>query len=534
MPYLFDALVILGYFALIIGIGLSQRSKSGSVEGFTLGDRQIAWWAVLASILAAEISAATFLGAPEAGYSRQNWSYAQFAIGTVLARIIVSFLFIPIFYRHGVISLYEFLETRFGPVTRKFASITFMFTRVLAMGTRLYVSAIILVIAVAMWQGGAVDANTKFWLYAGAVVVVTLLTALYTSVGGIRAVIWTDFIQVGVLVASLGFTIPYLLMKIPGGWSAVSEVIKDPVFFDFAKPAEAGAWAWIKNVFTSEYTIWAAIIGSTFVTMSTHGIDQDTVQRMLTAKNRRQSAFATILSGLIDLPIVSAFIFIGVLLKAYYMAHPAVNLPAESREVFPFFIMNEMPAGMRGLVTAGILATAMGSLSTALNALATSLSRDFILPRLPADAPDSKRISVLRWSTVFFAVMIIGVGVWTAWFMAHNPKVEILPLVLGILGFTFGSLLGVFLLAVLTKTRGSDAGNIIAMLAGMTAVVFLSNVLGVQTKIGITEPFVLSFPWRITLGTFVTIGIAMLFRTPDSRQASARAIDEVHAKAAGA
>lgn len=529
MPYLLDALVICGYFAIIIGIGLSQRSKSGSVEGFTLGDRQIAWWAVLASILAAEISAATFLGAPESGYSRQNWSYAQFAIGTVMARIIVSFLFIPIFYKHGVISLYEFLETRFGPVTRKFASITFMFTRVLAMGTRLYVSAIILVLAVAMWQGGAVDANTKFWLYAGAVVVVTLMTALYTSVGGIRAVIWTDFIQVGVLVASLGFTVPYLLMKIPGGWSAVSDVIKTPVFFDFAKPADdPGVWAWIKNVLTNEYTIWAAVIGSTFVTMSTHGIDQDTVQRMLTAKNRCQSAFATILSGIVDLPIVSAFILIGVLLKAYYAAHPAVNLPAESREVFPFFIMNEMPAGMRGLVTAGILATAMGSLSTALNALATSLSRDFILPRLPADAPESKRISVLRWSTVFFAVLIIGVGVWTAWFMAHNPKVEILPLVLGILGFTFGSLLGVFLLAVLTKSRGCDTGNIIGMLCGIAAVVFLSNVLSIQTKVGIEHPFVLSFPWRITLGTFVTISVAILFKTPDSRQASARALEATH------
>lgn len=531
MAYLIDALVILGYFAIIIGIGLSQRSKSGSVEGFTLGDRQIAWWAVLASILAAEISAATFLGAPESGYSRQNWSYAQFAIGTVMARIIVSFLFIPIFYRHGVISLYEFLETRFGPVTRKFASFLFMFTRVLAMGTRLYVSAIILVLAVAMWQGGAVDANTKFWLYAGAVVVVTLMTALYTSVGGIRAVIWTDFIQVGVLVASLGFTIPYLLMKIPGGWGAVTDVIKSPVFFDFAKPAEAGTWAWVKNVFTNEYTIWAAIIGSTFVTMSTHGIDQDTVQRMLTAKNRRQSAFATILSGIVDLPIVSAFILIGVLLKAYYAAHPAVNLPAESREVFPFFIMNEMPAGMRGLVTAGILATAMGSLSTALNALATSLSRDFILPRLPADAPESKQIAVLRWSTVFFALLIIGVGIWTAWFMAHNPKVEILPLVLGILGFTFGSLLGVFLLAVLTKSRGCDAGNIIAMISGIVAVLFLSNVLGIQTKVGIQETFVLSFPWRITLGTFVTIGVAICFRTPESRQAAAREIEEKHAAA---
>ena len=156
MNFTTDLLVIVLYFALILGIGLSQRSKSGSVEGFALGDRQTPWWAVLASIVAAEISAATFLGAPEAGYDKRNWSYAQFAIGTILARIIVSFLFIPLFYRQGVISLYEYLETRFGVVTRKMASVLFLITRVLAMGTRLYVSAIILVLGYALWKGGPV------------------------------------------------------------------------------------------------------------------------------------------------------------------------------------------------------------------------------------------------------------------------------------------------------------------------------------------------------------------------------------------
>jgi SSS family transporter len=518
MNFAWDILVILLYFGVIMTIGLMQSRKNKSVEGYALGDREMAWWAVLASIIAAEISAATFLGAPETGFSKQNWSYAQFAIGTVIARIIVSFLFIPVFYRHNVVSLYEFLGTRFGPMTRKFASITFMVTRVLAMGTRLYVSAIIIVLAYAMWTGAPVAPDTKFWLYAGAVVLVTLLTAVYTSVGGIRAVIWTDFIQVGVLVAALAFTIPYLLYKVPGGWTTVGEVIKSPVFFDFAQPDSPGIWEWIKNVLTSEYTIWAAIIGSTFVTMSTHGIDQDTVQRMLTAKNRRQSAFATILSGIVDLPLVSAFILIGVLLYAYYQAFPDPGMPAESREVFPYFIMKEMPAGMRGLVTAGIMATAMGSLSTALNALATSFSRDFILPRLPADAPESQRISVLRWSTVLFAILIILVGVATAYYMAHHPKAAIIPLVLGILGFTFGSLLGIFLVAVLTKTRGSDKMNIVAMSCGFLAVLFLSNVLGVQNAVGIDKPFVLAFPWRITLGTFVTVAVALCFRTPQSKQ----------------
>ncbi len=538
---LLDALVLLAYFAVIIGIGLSQRSKSGSVEGFALGDRQTPWWAVLASILAAEISAATFLGAPESGYVKGNWTYAQFAIGTILARIIVSFLFIPLFYRHGVISLYEFLETRFGPHSRTCASATFLVTRVLAMGTRLYVSAIILVLAWQLMRGHPVGDWEKFWIFAGAVLLVTLLTALYTAVGGIRAVIWTDFIQVGVLVAALGFSIFFLLTKIPGGWSTAAEHIQEPYFWNFAKPAtDPGAWAWIKNVLTSEYTIWAAIIGSTFVTMSTHGIDQDTVQRMLTAKNRKESARATILSGLVDLPVVGSFILVGILVATYYQTSGVV-LPEGvlPREAFPFFILTQMPAGMRGLVVAGIMATAMGSLSTALNALGTSFARDFVIPWKEARGPvsEEERVSVLRWSTVIFAGLIIMVGLATAWFMAHNPTHGLIPLVLGILGFTFGSLLGLFLLAIFTRTRGNDSGNVLAMICGFAAVIFFSNG-DLQKLVGFTAvgadgqstpALVLAFPWRITLGTFVTMAVAACFRTPGARVESARAFDATHA-----
>lgn len=518
-----DALVVLGYFALIMSIGLSQRSKSGSVEGFALGDRQIAWWAVLASIIAAEISAATFLGAPESGFSKRNWTYAQFVIGTILARIIVSFLFIPVFYKQGVVSLYEFLETRFGWVSRKVASATFLLTRVLAMGTRLYVAAIPLVLGYALFHNEPVTNDTKFWIFTIAIVGITLMTAIYTSVGGIRAVIWTDFIQMIVLVTAVSFTIIYLLTTLPGGWGEAMEVVKQPAFFDFAKPAEDGLFAWVTHVLRQDYTIWAAIIGSTFVTMATHGIDQDTVQRMLTAKNRRQSAFATILSGIIDLPIVSAFILIGVLLYAHYQHMQPANFPAESREVFPYFILTEMPAGMKGLVIAGVLATAMGSLSTALNALGTSFAQDFVLPRMSADLPERKKVSVLRWSTALFAFFIVIVGVVTAWFMAHNPKAEIIPLVLGILGFTFGSLLGIFLVAVLTKTRGNDFGNVLGMVCGFLAVLFLSFA-PFQRAAGINEPFILAFPWRVTLGTFVTVAIALCFSTPPEKRRTKTAL----------
>ena len=520
--YWIDCLVLLAYFAVIFAIGFSQRSKSDSVEGFALGDRQTPWWAVLASILAAEISAATFIGAPESGYIKHNWVYAQFAIGTLLARILVSYLFIPVFYRHGVVSLYEYLGTRFGNATRRFASATFLVTRVLAMGTRLYVSAIILVLAYALWKGGAVSGSEKFWIFAGALVVITVATTLYTAIGGIRAVIWTDFIQIGVLVSALGFTIWFLIREMPGGWATVSNQIKQPAFFDFAKPAEPGFWPWIHNVLTQPYTIWAAVIGSTFVTMATHGIDQDTVQRMLTAKNRKQSAFATIMSGIIDFPVVGAFILIGILLSAYYGALPDPGLPKkesgaiETGQVFPHFILTRMPHGLCGLVVAGLLATAMGSLSTALNALGTSFATDFVFPRVgEANLTEARRVRILRWSTALFAVFIVIVGLITAWYMAHNDKTPIIDLVLGILGFTFGSLLGVFLVAVLTKTRGNDKGNIIAMCSGFVAVFLLSNPFNVQQALmHIEKPFVLGFPWRVTLGTLVTVAISLCFRTP--------------------
>lgn len=534
--FFLDALVLLAYFGVIVGIGLSQRSKSNSVEGFALGDRQIAWWAVLASILAAEISAATFLGAPGEGFANRNWTYAQLAIGTVIARVFVSVVFIPIYYRYNVISIYEFLETRFGNFTRLLASATFLVTRVLAMGTRLYVSAIIVVLAVEMMRGGApVGEGEKFMLYAGAVVFVSALTALYTTVGGIRAVIWTDFIQVGVLVASLAFTIPFLLGKIDGGWHTVSQHIQTPAFFDMVpfEPNE-GLGAWLKRVLSLEYTIYAAFIASTFVTMATHGIDQDTVQRMLTAKNRKQSAFATILSGIVDLPIVSAFILIGLLLAVYYSGgNRPPGLPAEGREVFPYFILHEMTPGLRGLVIAGILATAMGSLSTALNALATSFSRDFALPRLERDGvlvDEWQRVRVLRRSTVLFTFFIVIVGVATAWYMAHDPKARIIPLVLGILGFTFGSLLGLFLVGLFTRTRGNDKGNTIAVFAGILAVLWASGVFTRLFGAPNGEPgFVLAFPWRITLGTFVTFSVAICFRTHPEQVALRERVDATNA-----
>ncbi|MEI6561686.1 MAG: sodium:solute symporter [Verrucomicrobiota bacterium] len=536
MAWLFDGGVILAYFILVIGIGLYKGRGDKTMEGFAVGNRSIPWWAVLASILAAEISAATFLGAPNEGYALRNYTYAQLAIGTVLARVIVAFIFIKPYYDYRVVSIYEFLLVRFGERSKNGASAVFLITRALASGTRLYVAAVVLVLGYEMVTGVALEPLQQVWIYIGALTFLTAATAVYTALGGIKAVVWTDVIQATVMFGSLGFAIWSLLHAIPGGWHGAMQALtgpKDMIFFDSGTKAGAPFLENVRTVLGTEYTLWAAIFGSTFITMATHGTDQDMVQRMLTAKNATKSRLALILSGLADLPIVLCFLTIGILLWAHYQepgkAHP-----------FAFYILSEMPHGVRGLMIAGIFATAMGSLSTALNALATSFIEDWYMPYIHPEATPLHVVTAARKSTVVFSVLLVVIGSATAYaaIVLHS---RVIPIVLGIFGYTYGSLLGVFLVGMLTKTRGSERGNLVAMLCGFLAVALLSGLhndlwnllhptnaafLG-WTALHPDGPSfrhwdiawlpTIEFPWRITAGTLVTGAIALCFRTPPER-----------------
>lgn len=534
MNIAFDVLVILLYFGLILWIGLSQRSKSGSMEGFALGDRQIAWWAVLASILAAEISAGTFFGTPGEGYKLRNFTYVQLIVGYLLARIVVSAVFVPAYYRHEVVSIYEFLGQRFGPVTRRASSAVFLVTRLLASGTRLWVPTIILVLMWDLaWPDNPLSMMEEYTLTAVVLLLVTFATTIYTAIGGIRAVIWTDVLQIIVLVCALGFSLVFLLGHVPGGWGGVVTKLtgdKDLLIWDTGLKEGLGFWGNVKSVLEQDYTVWAAFIGSTFVTMATHGTDQDMVQRMLTARNKNQSALATILSGVADVPIVFVVLGIGILLYVYYgdpqNAAAAAMLPRsesgdiQTNKVFPYFILTQMPPGLRGLVLAGVLATTMGSLSTALNSLATSYVRDFHFRWFGEPADDRGRVRSLRIGTLVFATLLILVALATAWVVLHHPELRILPIILGVFGYTYGSLLGIFMVGLFTKGRGSDAGNVTAMILGFSAVAYLSgldrDVLRLFGAEGIPRPDwmpVIGFTWRIFFGTLVTFFVALCFRS---------------------
>src|SRR3984957_20400715 len=228
MPYFWDALAIVAYFALVIGVGLaSARGRRDNMREFSVGSRQMPWGAVLASIVAAELSAGTFLGTPGEGYYERNFLYAQLAIGTVIARIIVAYLFIRPFYDNNLVSIYDFLQIRFGGATWNAASGVFLLTRLLASGARLYVAAVIVVVGYEMVHGVAATNEQAVWIYGVAVVLVTALTTVYTAAGGIRAVVWTDVIQATVMGGSVVYALISLWFGV-GGWAGAQSVLNQP------------------------------------------------------------------------------------------------------------------------------------------------------------------------------------------------------------------------------------------------------------------------------------------------------------------
>ncbi|HIA52327.1 MAG TPA: sodium:proline symporter [Candidatus Melainabacteria bacterium] len=530
-----DIAVILAYFGAVMFVGLRFAEKESNLESFALGGRSIPWWAVLASIIAAETSAATFLGTPGEGYKLVNYTFLQLVFGTIIGRIIVAFLFIKPFYDLKVYSIYEFLEWRFGKRTRQAASAIFLLTRTLASGARLYVAAIVLAVGFSIMTGAQANHAEQLVIYISSIVLITALTAIYTSLGGIKAVIWTDCIQSTVMFTGALGAILVLLAQIQntGGANALRHLIESGSLSLFTSGTISGETIQknILNILTSEYTIWAALLGMTFTTLATHGTDQDMVQRMLTATDYKKSRLSLVLSGIADLPIGFIFLTIGILMSIYFQSNHDPGLPEKTNEVFAYFILKHLPAGLRGLLIAGIFATSMGSLSAALNALATSYTRDWHKASVAEPVSKTKEhegergereedeaVRTVRRFTYVFAVFMILVASATAYFVIEHPESRIIPIVLGIFGYTYGSLLGVFLVGLLTKSRGNDLGNLIAMCAGFVIVAIFSGLpdqifhfLSINTAPAFPQ---IAFPFRILAGALTTFGCACLFPSP--------------------
>ena len=522
---------------------MGRREKT--LNDFALGGRRMPWWAVMASIIAAETSAATFLGAPGEGYTNKSFAYVQLVLGLIIGRFVVGHVFLKPYYTFKVYTVYDYLGVRFGPWTKGVVSALFLFMRTLASGTRLFIPSLVMVLAYRMFAaGGQVqfgqEAVTTVGPYLTAVVALAIVTCLYTAVGGIKAVIWTDVIQACLMFGGALIAIGTLLSHLGGLGEvirAVPQLTTHEGYFlhgfessvvakwkESHRLAVMGPWDYVKLILASDYTLFSALIGATLGNMAAFGTDQDMVQRMLTAETHQRARRSLITAAFMDLPIASAFVFIGILLFAYYQKDPTYR-PRATADVFGSYILNVMPVGIRGLVLAGIFATAMGSFSAALNALATGATNDWYIRWVRAKSA-AHYVRAARWFTVLFALLMIGIATGFAYAKVTNPALRIIPVVLGIAGFILGPMLGVFLIGLLTKGRGSDAGNVLALAAGLLATVVVGQlnitvlntvapVFGIhrtfQQPAGIPD---VSFTWWPMIGALVVFCVGVLFRTP--------------------
>jgi len=547
-----DGIIILFYFVLITAIGLYMGRREDSLSDFALGGRRVPWWAVMASIIAAETSAATFLGAPGEGYTKKSLAYVQLVLGLIIGRVIVGHVFLKPYFTYKVYTVYDYLGIRFGPRTKGYVSALFLFMRTLASGTRLFIPSLVMVLAYRMFvAGGQVHFDqqpvTSVWPYIVAIVLLTIVTCLYTAIGGIKAVIWTDVIQACLMFGGALVAVGTLLNHV-GGLGEVVRAVPQLTTHEgyFLHGFEASviaewqarhhlsamtAWEYVKLILASDYTLFSALIGATLGNMAAFGTDQDMVQRMLTAETHKKARRSLITAAFMDLPIASAFVFIGILLFVYYQQDSTYR-PAATADVFGSYILNVMPVGIRGLVLAGIFATAMGSFSAALNALATGATNDWYL-RWVRGRSEAHYVKAARWFTVLFAALMIVIAGAFAYAKVTHPDLRIIPVVLGIAGFILGPMLGVFLIGMFTERRGSDGGNLLAITAGLLATVFVGKldvmiVNGVAPLLGFAATFEhpaaipeVSFTWWAMIGALVVFGVGVLFRTPESVLVSA-------------
>ncbi|ADE53880.1 sodium:solute symporter family transporter [Coraliomargarita akajimensis] len=480
-----DLSIVVAYFGIVLAIGFWSAGKRSDSDDFINGSRQMPWWAVLGSLVATEVSASTFLATPGVGFS-ENMNYLQMGIGSFFARIFIALIFLGAFYSFNALTIYEYLANRFGSRTRTTASIFFIITRLLASSVRLMIAA----------TGIGLILDLPFTL---CLFVFTLIAMLYTGSGGIRSVIWTDVLQAIVFISCGLVVILYIANSI--GLDTIlstgAEAGRFEVFKLSPQTDSGGVLAWLND----GQLLYIAMLFGFLSTAAAFGTDQDLTQRMLTCKNVTAARRSVVLSGFVSLPLAALFLFVGVALFAYTQSFAPTDLPLRddgsirADHILPWFIGNELPSGLRGLLLVGALAAAMSSLDSAMGALGSSALVDLYRPLV---AKGSLGAVPELWITRLFVVifgLLLALGAWSL----RNAE-GFLWLTFQIGSITYGGLLGVFLLGILTK-RGCDSGNLIALLSGAAICTgLLIAIRSGQLSLGWTWLIFIGTSWTFTLG----------------------------------
>jgi SSS family transporter len=496
----------------------ANGTKDRSLKNYFLAGNTIPWWAIGLSIVSAETSTLTIISIPGVAFAG-NFGFLQVVFGYMIGRIVVALIFLPKYFQGQMMTAYQLIDNRFGHTLHKVTALLFLLTRAAAEGVRVFAVSIVVGIAI-----GTRDVLS--------IAIISALTLLYTFEGGMAAVIWTDVAQMAIYVGGTIVAILTLGQHVPGGWTEIHRVA-----------GAAGKFHLFNFAFnlTTAYTFWAGVVGGTFLTMASHGTDQLMVQRMLAAKNLRESRLALLGSGVVIFMQFTLFLLIGTGLYVFYGLHPAAFASAD--RIFPTYIVREMPVGFAGLMVAAILAAAMSNLSAALNSLSSTTVVDFYMRWRP-EAADRERVMISRASTVMWALVLFAIAVYS---VNVGGKGHVVEVGLSIASVAYGALLGVFLLGTLTK-YATQGGAIVGMVVGfalnlflwlqpkaITWVIYQPDLAGRTTyangRFDVTTPHPLTitiphvaFTWYVLIGSVVTFAVGLLASLDISRRHPERSV----------
>lgn len=499
--------IVGAYFALMIVIGLFTARKRQDTRDYFLGGRAMPTWAVSISIVATTLSAATFVGAPEQSY-RGNLSYLSLTLGNFLAVLVVSTIFIPPLYRAGTVTIYGYLARRFGEGARIAVSTMFLAGRMLASGARLFIAAMPLCLLL-FAQRGQTDFIASRGQLVLAVCLIGLIGTFYTTLGGIRTVVWTDVIQFFIVVGAAVVSVAILLHRIHRSPAHIVHLLSDSVtgphghskllLFDVSTDPNA------------PFTLWAALLGNTFLTTASLGVDQDFAQRFLISKSPLKGVLSVVYSQIIGAAVAAGFMVIGLLLYIFYrrpdvMGAGAPKYAPAAANVYPSFLLSELPTVFSGIAIAGFFAIAQGSMDSAINALASSAIADIYLPlrrRLgragasPATEAPKVAVALMGVAMVLFAIVCI-------WLYGGQDR-TLIDFALGVMSFAYTGMLGVFLTALLTRR-----GNAVSVFAALLTGVLISTLLQ-PSVMERWSSFLFHRHWRLASTWWMPIGTILSF-----------------------
>jgi solute:Na+ symporter, SSS family len=472
-----DYIIIAAYLVGVAIFGIISGGKQKSIQDYFTGSQKIPWWAVCFSIVAAETSALTFISIPGLAYLT-NLNFLQVTFGYLIGRILVAKILLPQYSKGNLKTAYTFLETRFGGKTRSFASVVFIFTRTAADGVRLFATAIPIYLML----------NIDPMI---AIFIVAMVSLVYTYTGGIKGIIWVDVIQMTIYVGGALIAGVFIISLLPGN---ISSTLSSSEIYEKLSILNFGFDNGLSGFLTDPYTLIGGLIGGAFLSMASHGTDQLVVQRLLAIKDLKGSQKAIVGSGIIVIMQFAIFLFLGVLLFAFYGP-----MDLRSDEIFPKFIIEVLPIGLTGVIIAALLAAAMSTLAGSMSSLSSSLMMDLYLPLTKKNLDDKQKLRVSRLFTIMFGFLLVL----SAFFFKESSK-AVVEIALSIASFTYGGLLGTFLLGILfKKSKQEDA------LAGFVAGIFI--------MITVISLNLVAWTWYTFVGVLATLIVGGLLSKYNER-----------------